>query len=296
MTGAPAPGPFLVVGATGSQGSAVVRHLLRSGARVRALTRRPEAFPGAPRAGVEVVRGDLLDPAALERACTGAAGVFLMTAALVDDGGSGGEVAQGVTAVDAAVRAGVPHLVFSSVASADRSTGIPHFETKAEIERHLAASGLSHAVVRPANFMENWRLPMFAPALAAGVIAQPLSADRPTQEVAADDIGALAAAMLLDPDTWRGRAVDLAGDERDMTSRAAAFGRRSRRPFSYRQVPWAEFRAMAGAEMTTMFRWFEDVGYRADVARLRAEVPQLTGFDSWLDGSRWTPGAAEGST
>jgi uncharacterized protein YbjT (DUF2867 family) len=67
---------ILVTGATGRVGRLVVDELLRAGASVRALTRRPEhaALP----AGVEVVAGDLTAPASLDPALEEAVAVFLV--------------------------------------------------------------------------------------------------------------------------------------------------------------------------------------------------------------------------
>ncbi len=275
--------PFLVIGATGQQGGAVMRHLLARGAPVRALTRRPAALQ-ITRAGqpnrVEVVAGDLHDPRSLTAAMTGVAGAFLVTTYHSSDPDA--ETRQGVTAIAAATAARVPHLVFSSVGSADQAPDIAHFATKAAIERHLRASALPHTIVRPVNFMENWRLPMFSTALTTGTITLPLSATTTTQEVAVDDIGALAAASLLEPERWLGRTIELAGDTLDMTTRAHAFSRHLARPVTYQQITWQQFHHTAGAEMTAMFRWFEQTGYAADLTALRSTMPQLTTFNDWL--------------
>lgn len=72
------PGPILVAGATGNQGGAVMRHLLKDGWTVRAMTRNPqgEAARALASAGAQVVRGDFDDAASLRQALDGAYGVF----------------------------------------------------------------------------------------------------------------------------------------------------------------------------------------------------------------------------
>jgi uncharacterized protein YbjT (DUF2867 family) len=72
----------LVTGATGRQGGAVVRHMLPNGWKLRALTRRPEAHEAQSleRQGVQVVQGDLEDPASIARA---AEGVYAFTASRI---------------------------------------------------------------------------------------------------------------------------------------------------------------------------------------------------------------------
>jgi uncharacterized protein YbjT (DUF2867 family) len=67
-----------------------------------------------------------------------------------------GETGQGRSVIDAALCAQITHLVYSSAGGANRHSGIPHFESKAEIERHLAASGIPYTILRPAFFMTNY--------------------------------------------------------------------------------------------------------------------------------------------
>ena len=69
---------ILVTGATGQQGGAVARQLLSGGCKVRAMTRNPqsEAAKALSNIGAEVVKGDLDDPASLDRNLTGVWGAF----------------------------------------------------------------------------------------------------------------------------------------------------------------------------------------------------------------------------
>src|ERR1035441_5506439 len=136
---------ILVTGATGQQGGAVARQLLKQPSfAVRALSRdlaKPAARALA-QAGAEVIRGDLNDPASIRRALEGAYGVFSVQNFM--ETGFDGEINQGKHLADAAKSAGVQHFVYSSVVSADRRTGLPHFESKWQIEQHIAQSRLSH--------------------------------------------------------------------------------------------------------------------------------------------------------
>src|SRR3989454_12293628 len=76
----------------------------------------------------------------------------------------------------------------SSVASADGDTGIPHFESKVKVERHLQASGLRYTITRPVAFMDNYASPWILPQLQAGGLAQPMPASTRPQLVAVRDI------------------------------------------------------------------------------------------------------------
>src|SRR5437868_13273745 len=146
----------LVTGATGRQGGSVIRHMLAKGWKLRALTRDTgsAAAKSLIARGVEVVRGDMEDPATLERAARGVYGIYS-----VQDFWSVGarrEVQQGKNLADAAKTAGVEHFVYSSVGGAERNSGIDHWESKWEVEKHIRKLGLPATMLRPVAFMENY--------------------------------------------------------------------------------------------------------------------------------------------
>ena len=148
---------FAVVGATGQQGGATARALLKSGAGVRALVRDPQSAPAQALAqqGAQLVRADLNDVASVRAAFTGVDGVFAMTT-FATERGTEGEVERGTAIADAALQAEVSHVVYSSVGGAERHTGIPHFESKRRVEEHLESLDLSATFVRPTFFMDNF--------------------------------------------------------------------------------------------------------------------------------------------
>ena len=276
---------ILVSGATGQQGGAVARNLLERGFAVRALTRDTEK-PAAKELGglgAEVVEGDLEDRDSIERALEGARGVFSVQQ--FAETGVEGEVRQGKALADAAKETGVEHFVYSSVGSAHKETGIPHFDSKWEVEEHARGIGLPCTVLRPVFFMQNWEW-MREPIL-GGALPQPLDPEKPLQNVAVEDIGAFAALAFENPDQWIGREVDLAGDEMTMTDIAGAFSRVTGREVSYVQTPWDQFEEQMGEEFAVMYRWFDDVGYEADIGALRSEHPGLTSLEDYLRGHGW---------
>ena len=277
---------ILVCGATGKQGGAVARSLLGRGFRVRALTRdpqKPEAQALAEQ-GAEVVQGDMEDRSAVDQVLVeGVYGVFSMQNFW--ETGYDGEVQQGKTVADAARAAGVDHFVYSSVGSAHRKTGIPHFESKWEIEEHVRQIGLPFTIFRPTSFMQNWE--WTREMILGGTLAQPLDPDKPLQQVAVEDIGAFAAIAFGNPDSWIGREVDLAGDEQSMSEIAETYGRVIGREVSYYQVPWDQIEEQMGEEATLNLRWINDVGWEADTAALRQEYPELTSFERYLRSHGW---------
>jgi uncharacterized protein YbjT (DUF2867 family) len=276
-----------VTGATGQQGGAAARHLLRRGFRVRALTRNPggDAARALREQGAEIVEGDLDDRASLDRALDGVYGVFSVQNFW--ETGFQREIDQGMRLADAAGQAGVEHFVYSSVGSAHRKTGLSHFESKWQIEGHIRESGLPYTIFRPVFFMENWEGPYLRPSILAGTLALPLDPQVNFQQVAVDDIGGIVAQAFANRDDWLGREADLAGDERTVAEIADTFSRVIGRPVTYQQVPWEEYREAAGEEYHDMFRWFQDVGYDVDIPALREEYPELTDFEGYLRRHGW---------
>ena len=282
----------LVTGATGRQGGAVVRNLLGRGFRVRALTRdpqKPSARSLAER-GAEVVRGDLEDRSSVDLALEGVYGVFSVQNPL--EAGMEGEIRQGKALADAAKAAGVEHFVFSSMGSAHRVTGIPTFESKWEVEEHIRGTGLPYTVLRPVFFMQNWE--MMRDQILAGTLAQPLDPDKPLQQISTEDIGAFAAMAFDDPDRWIGREMDIAGDELTMVQTAQTFGRVIGRKVDYYQIPWEQFREAMGEVVTVLNRWFNDVGFEADIAAAREEHPGLITLEQHLRATGWEEAATVG--
>ncbi len=152
----------LVIGATGQQGGATARHLLERDRTVRALVRAPDspAARALRRAGADLARGDLDDPASLRAAMEGAHGVFLVLTMMVgpriSPEGVVAEERRGQAVADLARETGIEHLVYSSLNGAGARSGIPYYESKARIEEHIHALGLPATILRPVSFMDNF--------------------------------------------------------------------------------------------------------------------------------------------
>lgn len=278
---------ILVSGATGQQGGAVARHLLSKGFRVRALTRNgdQDAARALTDQGAEVVEGSFDDRASLDRALDGVYGAYSVQGFFEESVES--EVRWGKAFADAASDAGVEHFVYNSVGGAERETGVPHFDSKWAIEEHIRALGLPATILRPVMFMNNWTT-FTRDSILGGQLPQPLSPDTSLQVIAVDDIGAFAALAFSDPDTWIGRALEIAGDELTMTQAAETFGRVLGHQVEYVQVPWEAFEEQSGEELTVMYRWFEDEGYETDIAALRDMHPELVRLEPFLRAQDWT--------
>ncbi len=264
---------ILVTGATGRQGAAVAKRLLARDFEVVVLTRDPGGAAARALAvqGARVVRGNFDDPLSLASALQGVSGLFAMQTPY--EAGVDSEVRHGVQLADAARRAGVDQIVYSSVASADLATGVPHFESKGKIERHIASLSFCHAtILRPTFFMEMLLEPGNLRMLARGRIELGVRPETRIAMIAVDDIAAMALAAFEAPEQWRDQAVTLAGDEPSMTQVATAFSAALDREVRYVQVPYEamdhDMRPKAGTQ-----KWLETVGWTVDLPALRAVYP-----------------------
>lgn len=272
---------ILVAGATGKQGGAVARHLLKNGWTVRALTRNPDsnAAETLGKLGAEIIKGDMNDLSSLERAVTGAYGVYSVQTFM--GYGPEGETRQGTNLADAAKKAKVAHFVYSSVGSANRNTGIPHFESKWTIEQHIRSIGLESTIFRPVYFMENFMMPDSRRSILKGTLAMGISPEKRLQMVAVDDIGEFASRAFDSPEDYLGKEIDLAGDELSGPEIANRFGEMLGSPVSYVQTPIEQIRTFS-QEWALMTEWFNNAGYDADIAFLRKIHPGLKTLKAWI--------------
>jgi uncharacterized protein YbjT (DUF2867 family) len=289
MTGDNETRTVLVTGATGKQGGAVLRHLAAKKWKLRALTRNPEsrAAQALRSQGAEVVRGDLEDARSLQSAVAGVYGVYS-----VQDFWSVGarrEILQGKNLADAAAKAGVAHFVYSSVGGAERSSGIDHWESKWEVEKHLRNLKLPVTILRPAAFMENYYIQQVEVGILKGKLLDPIRADKPYQTIASQDIGAFAALAFERPKDFLGVDLEIAGSELTNPQAAEVFSRVLGRPVKFRRLPMLAVKLFLGKEFYQMFRWFNDAGFRADIPALRRKYPEvpLMDLETWLYHEGW---------
>jgi uncharacterized protein YbjT (DUF2867 family) len=259
---------ILITGTTGKQGGAVARALAGSGFTRRGLTRKPDGDAARSLAadGVEIVAGDLDDAESLKRALSGVWGVFA-----VQDSWEAGvekEQQQGERLATLARDAGVQHFVYTSVGSAHRNTGIPHFESKWRIEETVRGLGFpSHVILRPVFFMENLTTLNM---LSGDTLSAALDPATRLQMIAVDDIGAFGARAFTDAARLNGRAIDLAGDAVTMPEAAATLGAVLGRPVTFVRTPIEQVRQYS-EDVAVMLEWFDRVGYDADIAGLARE-------------------------
>jgi len=178
---------ILVTGATGTIGRNVVQQLVQRGAGVRALVRDPAKadFP----AGVDIVKGDLLDVDSLRSAFAGVSTLFLLNAVVPD------EFTQALVALNVAREAGIERLVYLSVIHSDVYVNVPHFAGKYGVERMIEKMGFSATILRPAYFISN-DLTVKDVVIEHGVYPMPVG-DKGLAMVDVRDIGEIAAIELI---------------------------------------------------------------------------------------------------
>jgi uncharacterized protein YbjT (DUF2867 family) len=281
----------LVCGATGQQGGALARVLLGNGHRVRAFVRRPDS-PEAKeleRLGAELAEGIFEDPSTIEEAARGMDAVFVVATPF--EAGMEAESRHGIAAADAAKAAGVEHLVYSSVANADKDTGIPHFESKRKVEVHIEGLGIPYTIVAPVYFMDNLLVPWTLPQLKEGQFPMALPSSRPLQQIALSDIAAFTGVVLEYREEFVGRRLDIASDELAGEEVAEVLTGVTGREIHYVELPLEQVRQAMGDDGARMFEWFDQVGYSADIEALRREHQEVGWhtFEDWAKEQDWSP-------
>jgi uncharacterized protein YbjT (DUF2867 family) len=292
------PKTFLIVGATGTQGSSVINALLASSnfpsdAHILALTRNASSSKAksltALDSRVSLLIGDPTSPEAIfENAKTHIDSVFCVTV----HGPAGAEEKQAEGLINASMKHGVTHFVFTSadrggeVKSDTNPTPVAHLATKHRIELYLRGmtegTPLKWTILRPVTFMENLTHDFGGKGFAA---MWNQVGKKPVQIVAATDIGFFAAKALLNPDEFVGKKIGIAGDELNFDQAKKVFRERMgyEMPTTFCMV--GSMVKMVLYDIGAMFKWFEKDGFAVDIKQAREIYPGLQDFGTWLEKS-----------
>jgi uncharacterized protein YbjT (DUF2867 family) len=205
----------LVIGASGAIGLPTIRHLVKRGAKVRALSSNESSAANLKALGVaETVIGDLTSDADVKRAMAGAMSVMHIPPRFRED-----EAEIGLRVLKAAMEAEVGHFVFSSVFHPQMRDMDHHFN-KLVVEEALIDSGLAFTIMQPAMFMQNIRLEW--PGIRdRGIYSRPYSPDQRMAMIDTEDYGEAAARVLTEPG-YRGAVFELAGPDQLTTAEMAS--------------------------------------------------------------------------
>lgn len=277
----------VVTGATGQQGGATARHLLKNGWRVRALVRDPhkDAAQALAQQGAELVQGDMNDAASLRAAFAGGYGVFSVQNFWMPDVGYESEVRQGKNVADAAKAAGVEHFVYSSVGAAHRGEGQKHFTSKFEIENYIKQLALPYTILRPVAFMDNENFQRAA--ISNGMFfSWGLPAEKTLQLIASDDIGAAAAVVFAHREDYLGKTIELATEELTEAQRVAMLSQVIGRPVQLIPPQWDPNKP-PDPEQIAMAKFFGGEAYTADIPAIRKMIPHYKSYEAYLRSSGW---------
>ena len=227
---------IVITGATGNLGQHVIASLLASvpAANIIAAVRTPAKAAGLAAKGVQVRQADYNDGASLDAAFKGATKILLISSSEV-----GQRAQQHQNVIDAARRAGVSLLAYTSVLRADTSPlrlAAEHVITEAAIR----ASGLPYTFLRNGWYLEN-HTEHLAPVLEHGVVLGAAQNGRFSSAARADYAAAAAAVLVAD----RPQAIyELAGDHGfTLAEYAAEVARQSGKAIVYKDLPQADFKA-----------------------------------------------------
>lgn len=294
---------FLVTGATGKQGGAVVRSLLAHNGspqpNILAITRNTSSASAQNLAklssSISLIQGDLDDCPAIFKSVSPRRidGVFSVQMPPITWRGMNttAEEKQGKDLVDAAIEYGVKHFVYSSVdrggaeVSAVDDTYVPHFASKARIERYLQerakSSGMTYTILRTVAFYENMTTDFGGKMFTTGMIGS-IPREKKLQLIGTKDIGFFASEALFTPEKYRNEAFAIAGDELDYSQLKSVFEETvgMTLPTTYSFI--TSFIKWVVADLGMMIRWFGEKGFGADIPELKKRNPGMLSFKVWL--------------
>jgi uncharacterized protein YbjT (DUF2867 family) len=274
---------ILVTGATGRQGGAVASQLLREGFHVRILTRNPENPKAVllKKKGAEIIKGDFSDPQALKKAMGGVYGVFSVQNPWIT--GLDKEVEYGVHMADIAYQEDIAHFVYASAGNGKDDTGVPHFNSKRKVEKHIIQLGLPYTIIRAAGFMELMSDKDFVPPLAAwNVTEKILGRDFQLYWIAVQDIGRVVAQVFKHPEEYTGKEINIAGDYKSMAEcREIYESVYGKKPFRIPAPVWL-FKLMQ-KDLWLMYQWMLSGGEPDNaIEEAKKLIGSVTGVEEWM--------------
>jgi uncharacterized protein YbjT (DUF2867 family) len=298
-----------VVGATGAQGSGLVRAILgdpHGGFAVRALTRDPNSASAKAlaAAGAEVVTADVDDPESLKRAFAGAYGAYCVTFFWAHFSPEK-ELAQAAAMAEAARSAGLRHVIWSTLEdtrtlvplSDDRMPTlqakykVPHFDAKGEADHFFRNAGVPTTFLLASFYWDNFIHFGSGPKKGPDgdyLLTLPIGREK-MAGIAAEDIGKCAYGIFTRGDDFVGQTIGVAGEHLTGDEMAARMSAAIGKTVRYNEVSPATFRSFGfpGADdLGNMFQIYRDfaaeLNATRDVARSRLLNPGLMSFDQWL--------------
>ncbi len=299
-----------VIGATGAQGSGLVRAILNDNLgefKVRAITRNVNSDKAKDlvQKGVEVVSADLDNQNSLKKAFEGAYGVFALTN-FWEHFSPEKEMEQAKSIAKAAKEADVKHVIWSSLDDTRKLISlddnrmptlqgkykVPHFDAKGESNKFFTESGVPTTILNTVFYWENFIYFGQGPKKGPDgklVLSLPL-ADSKMPSIAVEDIGKCALAIFKNRDKYVGQTIGIAGEHLSGKQFAEAFSKAFGQEVVYNAISADTYRGFGfpGADdMGNMYQFkaeFEDYYCKSRNVELTKTLnPDLQNFESWLE-------------
>ena len=301
--------PFIAVTmATSRQGLGVVNELSRTNKyKIRAITRNTKTIKALQLASlnnVEVVKGDLMDPASLKKAFKGVEVIFgnttptkgwkIFRGSIVRNY----EIEQGlnlINQVKIAYEKGIlKHFIFSSISKPknplknDPAPG--HFSSKWDIEEYIINSGLMNitTILRPVSYFENFENKLPGYSISKKVFPGIVGKNFKWQTIAVDDIGKWVRGILSNSDKYKNEAINIAGEEltgQEMAMILQKIVHSEGIKTNYVMIPRIAIKFLE-FDIGLMADWIERSGYGADMNKLKKIQDELnivpTSLENWL--------------
>lgn len=273
---------IFITGITGNQGSALAKYLLGQDYNLMGLTRSANSKKAKQweAKGVNIIEGNLDEPDSFRDHLENADTVFLVQTLQRKEQ----EIKQGKQFIDLIGPRSKTHLVYSSVLGADLNTGIPHFESKFELENHIKSRNLEHTILRPASFYENYLFPQVANGIKRGKFVSPLKKTISQQLIGVDDIGKIAAKVIANRDKYKNQELSIATDEYQISELPQAFSEAINKPVKYKKLPGFITRLAMGKDLSKMFKYMNGHDFKVveNIEAVRDEFEINGNLRSWI--------------
>ncbi|OBT82696.1 hypothetical protein VE02_08845 [Pseudogymnoascus sp. 03VT05] len=247
-----------ILGATGQQGGSVLNFVLNDPElsqkyKIRAITRDVNSEKATKlKEKVEVVQGDVNDPASLKTALAGVHTVFSVTTPSFGPNALEDEYNVGKSIADVAIESGAQYIIFSTLPavneiSGGKYTSVFPFDAKAKIEQYIRGLPIKSAFYSGGSFMENFQSQSFlAPKQAddgTWVLSRPVSPQSKFPLIdAVGDTGKFVGAILAEPEKYEGKVFYGAAASYSLDEIAATLSKSTGKTVVYKQVSDKEFK------------------------------------------------------
>ncbi|RSH85557.1 hypothetical protein EHS25_003696 [Saitozyma podzolica] len=296
---------------TGDQGRSVAGILQEAGWEVTGLVRNLESEPAKALAkqGIKLVQGDLNHPESYTKHLEGHYAAFVNanffsafeTPGMTIDKAMEIEIQQSITAVEACAKAGVKHIIYSTLEDFGGDKVVPFFTTKAKVTQHILEKSLPVTNIRTSTYYSNvLKFQQLKPNPKTGgyFLVMQLPDDSQLTYFDVERLGDWVLAVLNDPAKYIRKDIDACSEYLTPVDIANTLSRATGKPFETLHITKDEFYTDKNkAEASLMWPFFR-AGYegylKRDIAASRAVNPKQGTFAEWAAASKDLKAAIEG--